>query len=194
MTSLDVRLPLAVPTPAGWADVALADLDAFLLDHASCERKAAASALGLIARHSRLAPVVEPMVALAREELEHFGQVYRLIQRRGLTLGQDEPDPYVNRLLAGVRSESKLLDRLLASALIEARSCERFRLAAEALADPELQDFYVALHRSEAGHYRVFVRVAERLYPEADVAAALSRLVEIEADAMLATPFRPAVH
>lgn len=194
MVFLDERLPLTVPTPPGWAAVALADFDAFLKDHASCERKAAASALGLIARHSRLAPVVEPMVALAREELDHFGQVFRLLQRRGLTLGQDEPDPYVNRLLACVRPEAKLLDRLLASALIEARSCERFRLVAEALADPELQDFYATLHRSEAGHYRVFLRVAERLYPAGDVETALARLVAAEADAMLATPFRSAVH
>jgi tRNA-(ms[2]io[6]A)-hydroxylase len=167
-----------------------------LLDHACCERKAAASALALIARHSRQPQVVEPMVALAREELDHFGQVYRLLQRRGLELGPDDKDPYVNKLLAGVRPEpeTRLLDRLVASAFIEARSCERFQLVAAALPDGDLKDFYTMLHRAEAGHGRVFTRIAGRLFPAPAVAAAIARLAAIEAAAMLATPWRSAVH
>jgi len=192
---LDI-LPLRVATPEIWAGVALADFDAFLLDHASCERKAAANCMSFIARCSDRPALVEPLVSLAREELEHFGQVYRLIQRRGLCLGPDEKDPYVNLLLGGVRKEpqERLLDRLIAASLIEARSCERFQLVAQRLEDPELRDFYQTLCRSEAGHYRVFVRIAARLFPEAAVAEALERLARREAEAMLATPFRAAVH
>jgi tRNA-(ms[2]io[6]A)-hydroxylase len=174
----------------------LADFDAFLLDHASCERKAAASALSLIARHSEHALLVDPLTALAREELEHFAQVFRLIQRRGLRLGPDEKDPYVNLLLKGIRPEmeTRLLDRLVASALIEARSCERFGLLADALPDGDLRSFYQALYRSEAGHYVVFTRLAERLFGETQAAAALARLARHEASVMLATDFRAAVH
>jgi tRNA-(ms[2]io[6]A)-hydroxylase len=189
-------LPQLAATPAGWAEVVLSDFDAFLLDHASCERKAAASALSLLARHSDQAQLVEPLTALAREELEHFGQVFRLIQRRGLRLGPDDKDPYVNRLLATLRPEpgTRLLDRLVASALIEARSSERFALLTCALPSGDLLDFYRALHRSEAGHYRVFTRLAARLFGDAPAAAALARLLPLEAEAMRATPFRPAVH
>ena len=192
--------PNLEPTPAGWAEIALANMDQFLIDHACCERKAAASALGLLARHSRMSVLVDPLTALAREELEHFGQVHRLLVKRGLSLGPDEPDPYVNQLLKGIRPGGpdchlgRLLDRLIVSAYIEARSAERFALAATALAGTELGTFYHDLERSEQGHYRVFVRLALRLFPEAEVAEALARLGQVERDAMLTTPFRCAVH
>lgn len=196
-SALIADLPLVAKTPPGWAAVALADFGAFLIDHASCERKAAASALALVSKHSAEPVIAEPMVAIAREELEHFLQVYRLITRRGLVIDKDEKDPYVNDLLKAQRVEpaaERLLDRLLISSLIEARSCERFSLVAEHLEDPELRDFYAALTRSEAGHYKVFVRIAERLHPEATVAARLAELAAHEAEVMLRTPWRPAVH
>jgi len=189
-------LPLKARTSPEWAAVVLADFDAFLLDHAGCERKAAASALSLLSRFSDRPALVEVMTTVAREELEHFAQVYKLIQRRGLRLGPDAKDVYVNHLLKGIRNgaEDHLLDRLIASAFIEARSCERFQVVAESTTEPDIRDFYQTLARSEAGHYLVFVRLAARLFPQTEVDKALARLSEIEALAIQMTPIRAAVH
>jgi tRNA-(ms[2]io[6]A)-hydroxylase len=182
-SGLSELLPLRAATPAGWAAFVASGFDDFLLDHASCERKAAMLCLSLVAQYSDRPFLVEPLVTLAREELDHFGQVYRLLNSRGLILGQDEKDPYVNELLKTARSGplERLLDRLALSALIEARGCERFGLLAEALTDPELRAFYQTLSRAEAGHYRVFIRIAERFFPPAEVEAAVDRLAPLEA-------------
>ena len=181
------QLPLLAATPAAWVDVVLADFGTFLLDHACCERKAAASALSFLARNSEHPSVVETMVTLAREE------------KRGLVLGGDAKDLYVNYLLTAVRNSpnERLLDRLLISALIEARSSERFYLLAERLpssAEHELAPFYHMLYRSEAGHYRVFLRLAERLFPVAEVALRWQHLLRFEVEAMRSTPLRAAMH
>lgn len=173
--------------------------------------------MALISKCSHEPSITEPMVAIAREELEHFLLVYRLLQRRGLTLGKDEQDPYVQQLLKAMRypPEERLLDRLLVSCLIEARSAERFLLVAEHLSNiagieagdgarggqsavktdwSELRDFYYDLARTEAGHFRVFLKVATRLYPEAEVQAALSNLSRHEYQVMQAQPWRHGVH
>jgi tRNA-(ms[2]io[6]A)-hydroxylase len=193
------QLPLLVATPAAWVELVLADFGTFLLDHACCERKAAASALSFLARNSEHPSVVETMVTLAREELDHFAQVHRLVQKRGLVLGGDSKDLYVNHLLTAVRNSpnERLLDRLLISALIEARSSERFYLLAERLpssVEHELAPFYHMLYRSEAGHYRVFLRLAERLFPVAEVALRWQHLLRFEVEAMQSTPLRAAMH
>ena len=189
-------LPLAAATPAAWTRTVLAGFDAFLLDHASCERKAAMLCLSLVAQYGDRPFLVEPLVTLAREELDHFQQVYRLLVGRGLTLGQDAKDPYVNELLKAARSGplERLLDRLVLSALIEARGCERFGLLSDGLEDSELKSFYWTLARAEAGHYRVFLRIAARFFPVAAVDAAVERLAPVEAQVMLASPFRHALH
>jgi tRNA-(ms[2]io[6]A)-hydroxylase len=191
--------PLVAATPLEWAAVPLASFDAFMLDHACCERKAAALCLSFVGKHSDKPWLTEPLVALAREELEHFLQVYRLIQRRGLTLGPDAKDPYVNDLIAGMRSDvdGRFLDRLVVSGLIEARGCERFHILANALhgtPEAELAPFYEQLSRSEAGHYKVFLRIAERQFGAAKTAEALRRLSEHEARVMLATPWSASLH
>jgi tRNA-(ms[2]io[6]A)-hydroxylase len=188
--------PLISPTPAGWADVALADLDAFLQDHANCERKAAALCMSFISKYPNRTQLIDPMVSLAREELEHFAQVFRIMQKRGLALSPNEKDPYVQELTQAVRSDGdeRFLDRLIVSGLIEARSCERFQLTAQALTDPGLQDFYQTLARAEAGHFRVFFRLAEKMFPPDPVAEAVTRLAVAEDRAMRAAPWRPAVH
>ena len=196
MSELEL-LPLTRVTPPEWINIVKSDFNAFLLDHASCERKAAASALSLMARHADQPMLVETMVTLAREELEHFGQVHRILLKRGLVLRPDEKDPYVNGLLTAVRQQpwERLLDRLLVSALIEARSCERFHiLSTSELEDPELQTFYRTLYRSEAGHYRVFLRLAERIFGAAAVADRWPGMCAFEGEVMVATPLRPAVH
>ncbi len=193
---------LVAPTPAGWAQAALADFGAFLVDHASCERKAVAHCFSLVVKYSDRPLLTETMATLAREELDHFQQVYRILQKRGLRLGGDDKDPYVNEVLhRGVRHHlpnERLLDRLLIAGVIEARGCERFDLIADALPacgePPEMVEFYRELARAEAGHYRVFVRVAEKLWPDTDVAAALARLAAIESEVMLASPWRSALH
>ncbi len=188
--------PLHSRTPSAWIGHVLADFNGFLLDHASCERKAASVCLSFIARHSEYPFLAEPLIALAREELEHFAQVFRMIQQRGLTLAYDEPDPYVKSLFSAMRhgADERLLDRLVIAGLIEARGHERFSLVAEALEDPSLKDFYEVLARSEAGHYRVFTRIAEKLFPQDAVASAIQRLAALESEIMMSLPLRAAVH
>ncbi len=192
------KLPLVAATPSAWIEVVKQDFNSFLLDHASCERKAASSALSLLARYSQYPIIVETMTTLAREELEHFAQVFRLVHERGLRLGPDEKDLYVNKLLTYVRTDTpeiRLLDRLVVSSLIEARSAERFSILLQSGCLPEaLVPFYTNLHRSEAGHYRVFIRVAQKIFSDDAVAKALERLAKAESEVMLATEVRAVVH
>jgi tRNA-(ms[2]io[6]A)-hydroxylase len=179
-----------------WVALVEAELDRFLLDHAACERKAAALCMSLVARFDDRPALVDPLVSLAREELEHFAQVHRLIVKRGIAPAATEKDPYVNGLLAAVRHgrDWHLLDRLLVAALVEARSAERFALLAEHVKDESLRAFYAQLTRSEAGHYRVFVRLAERYCDEGVVAARLDELLDLEAAVARATPLRATMH
>lgn len=188
--------PLRALTPSGWAAVALADLDRFLQDHASCERKAAAQAMAILGQYPEHTVLVEPLVALAREELEHFAAVCRILTRRGVSLQYDDPDPYVNQLRKAMRQprDERLLDRLIVSGLIEARSHERLMLVADTIEDRELSVFYLQLARSEAGHFKVFMRLAEQIFGVGEAARALLRLATHEASVMLAVPFRSAVH
>ena len=187
---------LKVVTPPDWAEFALRDFDAFLLDHASCERKASAVGMSLVTGYPERSYLVEAMIQFSREELEHFHQVYHLIAERGLTLGRDQADAYVSQLQKQVRSgaEERFLDRLLVSALIEARSAERITLIAEKLTDLKLRHFYRRLERAEAHHYALFVEIAKRYFPAEVVAARLEKLSEAEAVAITSVPYRHAMH
>lgn len=187
---------LRVATPLSWVDHALVDFDAFLIDHASCERKASAVGLSFIVRYPDRTALIDPMISFAREELEHFHQVYRLIAGRGLSLGPDESDPYVNLLMEHVRHgrEERFLDRLLVSSIIEARGHERLKLIAERLNDPELQAFYHRLAKSEGSHRDLFVRLAELYYPIALIRPRLTFLLETEAQIIANLPARCALH
>jgi tRNA-(ms[2]io[6]A)-hydroxylase len=187
---------LQAATPPGWAAAATRDFSAFLADHADCERKAAASCLSFVGKYHEHPFLVDPLLTLAREELEHFQQVYRVMAKRGIPMRLAEPDPYVNGLLEAVRTgpTERLVDRLLICAFVEARSCERLHLVAEELADPELKDFYATLARAEAGHHKVYLRIAERFVSESELAAAVARLGAHEAQVMLKTPWRATVH
>jgi tRNA 2-(methylsulfanyl)-N6-isopentenyladenosine37 hydroxylase len=163
-------LCLTVPTDPGWAAAAIADADAVLVDHAHCEIKAASNALSLAARHPDDAHVVRSLTDLAREEVEHFRHVFDLVVARGLTLGRPPVDRYaadLRRSVQGLPRDARLsplVDRLLVGALIEARSCERFKLLAQASADEpskrELCVLWTELLASEARHYRTFVDLA----------------------------------
>ena len=189
-------LKLREPTDPRWVETVLGDMDAFLIDHAACERKASATAMSFVVRYPDRTQILDPMIALAREELEHFHQVYRLIEARGITLPPDEKDPYVGGLVRWVRSRGaeRFLDRLILGGVVEARGCERFGLVAEALAPGELKDFYVDITRSEARHAGLFVRLARVYFDEDEVHARLESLLDHEALVVAGLAFRPALH
>lgn len=174
----------------------LADFDTFLLDHALCERKASATAMSLVSHYPDRAELTREMVDLAVEELEHFRMVYRRAAAKGLVLPADRKDEYVRRLRAMVRRETDvfLLDRLLVSALIEARSCERFVVVSEALPAGELKDFYVDLARAEARHHGLFTRLARTYHDPKVVDARLDELLDAEGGIVESLPVLPYVH
>ena len=180
-------------TDPRWAPVAVAGLDRTLADHAHCEKKAAASALKLVADHPELPDLVRSLARLAQEELQHFLAVLAEMGRRGIPLPADEGDPYARALVRLVRGgDAALLDRLLVSALIEARSHERLALLAGALPDPRLRGLYARLAQAEAGHERLFVDLARRHGRDAD--ARLAALAGEEARIVAGLPLLPRIH
>lgn len=193
----EISLPLIGKTPKEWTQKILANFDMFLLDHASCERKAAALAMSFIAKFPDRKCLIEPMVSLAREELEHFAQVYRLLVKRNIAHNHpDEKDDYVNAILQRLRHgrEERFLDRLLTSGLIEARGYERFAILAQALEEPELKTFYHDLSRRELGHFRIFFNIAEIYFSKEEVAEATARIAQYEYEAMMGTPLSSRLH
>ena len=166
-------LGLKLATDPRWALRVQQDLAFILTDHAYCEQKAASNAISLILAYPQLPDLVSAMAEIAQEEMDHFARVHKLLCARGYTLGPDRKDPYVNELLSFVRKgHSKtiqLTDRLCFAAMIEARSCERFRILSEHLPDAELSAFYRELMASEAGHYATFIRLARQYGEGVDV-------------------------
>jgi len=185
-----------------WLAAALSDPLALLSDHAHCEKKAAASAMGLINRHPEESALVAAMIALAREELEHFAEVHEALIARGGTLGADLGDPYVQDLLKLMRNGApldRLVDRLLCSALIEARSFERLWILAERHPDPDLRSLYDRFARAEARHGTVFVQLARDLAVQRggtreQVDARLAELSAAELAIIESHPVRCAIH
>jgi tRNA 2-(methylsulfanyl)-N6-isopentenyladenosine37 hydroxylase len=162
-------LSLKTATDPAWAEEAMRDLDRVLIDHAHCEMKAASNALSLAARHPRSPAVVRALTLLAREEIDHFQRVLTLLEERGLSLGPPPVDEYAAALRREAAAETRgprlgvLVDRLLVGALIEARSCERFKLLAGALAlagERVVSDFYTELLAAEARHHRELIDLA----------------------------------
>lgn len=196
MTGSEPQIILKVPTSSDWVGVALKDFDAFLLDHASCERKASSVGMSFVVRYPDRPEIIEPMISFAREELEHFHQVYRLIAKRNLLLPPDSEDPYVSKMMKLVRfgREERFIDRLLVSAVIEARGCERLHLIADALSEGELKDFYRRLARAESSHKDIFVKLATLYFSKEVVEKRLEDWLVIEAEAMTSVPFRSALH
>ena len=177
-------------------EIVLADFDTFLLDHANCERKASAFAMSLVAKYPDRTRLTGALIDLALEELEHFREVHVLLEQRGLALRRDDPDPYVQQLLAVARHgrDSRLIDRMLISSVIEARGAERFRILAETIKDPALQDFYERLWKSEAKHAHQFAHLLLKEFDENLVYPRLEELVAIEADILPTLKVRPAMH
>lgn len=189
-------IDLLVATPPEWVQTILDDFDAFLADHANCERKASALAMSLVVKYPECEAIVPALIDIAREELEHFAQVHALMRARGVALVKDEPDPYVNALIALMRSgrRARLLDRLLVSSVVECRGAERFRIVADALEDPALAGFYTALWKAETKHGHQFVDMALRCFPAEEVYPRLEALMAAEAAIVERLPWRASLH
>ena len=182
-------------TDPAWVRLAVERFDEVLIDHAHCEKKAAAHALSLLAAFPDEPGLARAMATLAREESAHLAEVLVLLERRGLQLGRDGGDPYAQGLQKLIRTPraERLLDQLLVSALIEERSRERLRLLADHLADPELKSFYARLADSEEGHGNLFLRLARRL-AATGCEARLAALLASEAALIERLPIRAAIH
>jgi tRNA 2-(methylsulfanyl)-N6-isopentenyladenosine37 hydroxylase len=178
-------LGLHLPTDPRWVNLAAISLEEVLTDHAFCEQKAATSCISLIQRYPEKDRLVQELAPIVTEEWGHFRQVLAEMRKRGFTLGRQRKDMYVNALmthqLKGGDPQSVLLDRLLIFALIEARSCERFRLLSEGLEDEYLREFYRKFMISEAGHYRLFIDLANEYIPEEKVRIRWQEWLNIEA-------------
>lgn len=157
-------LGLKLPTDPRWVDLAEKSIEEILTDHAYCEQKAASSGISLIVLYPDLTELVEEVTKVVDEEWGHFRMVLEELKKRGLPLGFPRKDEYVLSLNKKIRNngtyEQKLLDRLLLCALIEARSCERFKLLSQQISDSELRLFYKKLMISESGHYKLFIDLA----------------------------------
>ena len=180
-----------------WLQSVQKNFDAFLIDHALNERKASASAMTLVAHYPDRAELVEVMIELAIEELNHFKQVMRIIASRNLIIENEKKDPYVNELRRHMKksdSEAYLLDRLLSGAVIEARGEERFCLLAENLSDQALRSFYARISASEARHFCLFLDLADKYFHRKTVEDRLSEWIEIEKLAIESLPITNRLH
>ncbi len=189
-------ISLNVATSPAWTQAALDNFDRFLVDHAACERKASATGMSFVVRYPDRAALLEPMVAFAREELEHYHQVLKIIQARGLALTPDEKDPYVDRLQRWVRDgrDQRLLDRLVLGAVVEARGCERFGMIRDALPEGDLKNFYAELTRCEARHAGLFLRLARPYFSEEQIDARLQSLLTLEGALVPSLELRGTLH
>lgn len=178
-------LGLKLPTDPRWADLAQISLEEILTDHAYCEQKAATACIGLISVYPERTEMVDALAPIVTEEWGHFRLVLAELKKRGFVLGRQRKDEYVNKLLsfqkAGGR-ETVLIERLLTCALIEARSCERFRLLSIQLEEPALRSFYHTFMVAEAGHYRLFIDLARTYGDQEYVQKRWNEYLEYEAE------------
>lgn len=181
-------LGLQLPTDPRWVNIVEKNVEEILTDHAFCEQKAASTAISFIVTYPEYTELVQEMTALVKEEISHFKLVHDKIIERGWMLGRDRKDEYVNKLMTffpkGGSRTTNLVHRLLYAALIEARSCERFRLLSEQLNDKELADFYRSLMVSEANHYTMFLGFARKYGDREEVDKKWKNLLTFEAEIM----------
>ena len=194
--SQDARtiLGLQLPTDPRWVDLAARSLEEVLTDHAYCEQKAATSCISLIQRYNQKEKLVAELSPVVSEEWGHFRLVLAELQKRGLRLGRQRKDEYVNALLkfcrTGGAEEGRLLDQLLMMAMIEARSCERFKQLSEGLEEEYLRQFYRRFMESEAGHYTLFIELAETYISRETVRSRWKEWLAYEADVMTGLEIR----
>lgn len=179
-------LGLQLPTDPRWVNLAACSLEEILSDHAYCELKAATSCISLIQTYSSKAELVQALSPIVTEEWGHFRLVLQELKKRGLKLDKQRKDAYVNKLLEfqqkGGNAEGRFLDQLLTMALIEARSCERFKRLSEGLEDAYLRKFYRRFMESEAGHYTLFIELAELYMDKEKVRSRWSEWLQYEAE------------
>ncbi len=191
MNDTDVKniLGLQLATDPRWVNLAEKSLEEILTDHAFCEQKAATTCISIIQRYAEKEKLVIELAPIVTEEWGHFRQVLSELHKRGLKLGRQRKDVYVNRLFdferKGGHEDDRFLDKLLISALIEARSCERFKRLSEGLDDPYMRDFYRKFMESEAGHYTLFIELAEYYLPKEKVRKRWKEWLTYEAELML---------
>ncbi|MBX2876916.1 MAG: tRNA-(ms[2]io[6]A)-hydroxylase [Saprospiraceae bacterium] len=194
---MKLNLEIKVASKAEWVQTVLNNFDTFLQDHADCERKASAAALSLVAKYPDRTAIIPELIDTALEELEHFQEVYALMEKRGVRLLPSMPeDPYIKSLMKRMHSgiEERLLDRLLISSVFETRGAERFRLIEEGLSDPDLKRFYKMLWTSEAKHGHIYVKMALTYFPEDKVYDRLEWWMEQEGEIIDNLPIRAALH
>jgi len=181
-------LGLELPTDPRWVNVAEKNIEEILVDHAYCEQKAASSCISLIVTYPEKEPLVDALTPIVAEEWSHFERVLDELKKRGYSLKRQRKDEYVERLQQVIRRggsrEQQLVERLLMNALIEARSCERFKILWKGIADKELSIFYYELMVSEAGHYKTFLQLAKEFMAEDYVMDRWRELLEQEAEIM----------
>ena len=193
-----MMLGLKLPTDPRWVNIVEKNIEEILTDHAYCEQKATSTAISLIVSFPEYTDLVQEMTALVKEEISHFKMVHDIIIERGWTLGRDRRDDYVIELLKffpkGGSRTTQLVHRLLYAALIEARSCERFRLLSEELEDKELADFYRNLMVSEANHYTMFLGFARQFGEKKEVDTKWQQLLEYESEIISNLGTSEAIH
>ena len=191
-------LGLKLPTDPRWINIAEKNIEDILIDHAYCEQKAASTAISLIVSFPEYEDLVTKMTDLVQEEMSHFKMVHELIKARGIEMGRDRKDLYVIELLKffpkGGSRTYQMVHRLLYAALIEARSCERFRLLSENLKDDSLRKFYRKLMISEANHYTMFLKLARQYGNEDEVNSKWSSLLDYEAQIMKSLSQHESIH
>ena len=191
-------LGLKLPTDPRWVNIVEKNIEDILTDHAFCEQKAASTAISFIVSFPEYTDLVQEMTALVKEEISHFKMVHDKIVARGWTLGRDRKDDYVVKLLQffpkGGNRTNQLVHRLLYAALIEARSCERFRLLSEELEDQELATFYRNLMVSEANHYTMFLGFARQYGDRKEVDKKWNDLLDYEAKIMATLGTSESIH
>lgn len=193
-TEENAILGLRLPTDPRWVNLASISLQDVLADHAFCEQKAATQCISLIQLYPEKQELVNELSIVVTEEWGHFRMVWAELRKRGYGLARQRKDEYVNLLLQqepkGLSRDEKLLHKLMLCALIEARSCERFRLLSQQLEDEAMRKFYYKFMVSEAGHYRLFIALAEQYFEEAKVRAAWKQWLAIEETVMRQLPPR----
>jgi tRNA-(ms[2]io[6]A)-hydroxylase len=181
-------LGLKLPTDPRWVNIVEKNIEEILTDHAYCEQKAASNAITIIVKFPQYPDVVQAMSELVIEEIEHFQMVHQEILKRGLKLGRERKDEYIHDLLSFIRKgggdEQQFVERMLFGAIIEARSCERFRILSEELSDPNLRLFYRDLMESEARHYTTFLNFAKKYSKRIDVDKRWKEFLEFESTLM----------
>ncbi|GFZ94683.1 tRNA 2-methylthio-N6-isopentenyl adenosine(37) hydroxylase MiaE [Aquaticitalea lipolytica] len=191
-------LGLKLPTDPRWVNIVEKNIEDILTDHAYCEQKAASTAISLIVSFPEYTDLVQEMIALVKEEISHFKMVHDRILDNGWTLGRDRKDDYVIQLVTffpkGGSRTTQLVHRLLYAALIEARSCERFRLLSEELQDKELAEFYRKLMVSEANHYTMFLGFARQYGNRKEVDKKWQQLLDFEAEIMKNLSKKETIH